>query len=467
MFTRKLCLYIAIGLTLPLSGYSQSATKATSDAASPWSWGGDIRLRNEFFNNSLTLSKDVSGHEQDCYRIRARLWTSWTPVAPLSFNVRIASEPRVWMESPSYSRQHSGQGTEWRYAIVDGLSVRWTQDIGDSWNMVSTIGRQDIMLGDPGKWWLVADGSPSDGSWTSFFDAARITFENKAAKTKVDLIALQTRSAPDSNLAILGSASTYSMAEQNEKGLILYATVEPRANLSCSGYFIYKHDDKVLSSGDNADIYTLGSRITGTPSEHWSYDVEAAFQWGEKEDASLKWSSAGVGERDISAWGVNANLNYLFKDSLKNKLTLSCEYLSGDDPNTKQDEMFDILWGRYPRWSDSYAFSFAKETGGRIAQMNNLLRIGPSWSVSPTATLNITTSYAILMAPEAAPTRATSPALFSNNGHNRGQLLQLVVSKQFTKHLSGRVCAELLSQGNFYANRDLQSFLRLELTTRF
>jgi hypothetical protein len=371
------------------------------------------------------------------------------------------------MESPTFSKQHPGQGTEWRYAIIDGLSVRWKQDIGDSWSMVSNIGRQDILLGDPGKWWLVADGSPSDGSFTSFFDAARVTFENKASKTKIELIALRTRAMPDSNLSILGSANTYSMAEQNENGLILYATVEPLANLSCSGYFIYKHDDKVLSSGDNADIYTLGARIAGTPSEHWSYDAEAALQWGEKEDASLKWSSAGVGLRDIRAWGANASLNYLFKDSLKNKLSLSFEYLSGDDPNTKEDEMFDILWGRYPRWSDSYVFSYVKETGGRISQMNNLVRIGPSWSVSPTATLNITTTYAILLAPESTPTRATSPALFSNDGHNRGQLWQLVVSKQFTKHLSGRLCAELLSQGNFYANKDMQSFVRLELTTRF
>ena len=58
--------------------------------------------------------------------------------------------------------------------------------------------------------------------------------------------------------------------------------------MQIDGYFIYKRDTRthtsVLSNGDNADIYTIGSKITGTPADHLSYSVEGAYQFGCKQD---------------------------------------------------------------------------------------------------------------------------------------------------------------------------------------
>ena len=57
-------------------------------------WGADLRIRNEYFNNLLTLNRDNPLHEQDYFRFRARLWATITPVEDLSFSVRLAAEPR-------------------------------------------------------------------------------------------------------------------------------------------------------------------------------------------------------------------------------------------------------------------------------------------------------------------------------------------------------------------------------------
>jgi len=436
-------------------------------ASTALTYGGDLRVRNEYMNNALSLSGDATGHDQDYYRIRARFWSSWMAAESLAFNARLAAEPRVWMESPSFSKQHPGRGTEWRFGLVDNLNAQWHGSFGDNWTVTGTAGRQDVQFGETGRRWLVADGTPADGSWTSFFDAARVCFDNRSAGLKFDLVALQTRAMPASNLPILGNRKTYSLTEQNEKGLILHATIDISESAQVNGYYIYKHDDRSLASGDNADIHTFGARIAVSPSEHWRCDAEAALQFGSKEDATLKWSDPGPGRRDIRAWGGNARLSYLFKDAMNNRLSLELEYLSGDDPDTREDEMFDILWGRYPRWSDAYAFACTLETGGRIAQMNNLLRIGPVWSLSPLKKLTLNASYAMLVAPESTPTRATKAELFSFSGHTRGQLWFISARYQFTRALSGLLVAEAIRQGDFYAHGNTESFIRAELSVRF
>ncbi len=44
--------------------------------------------------------------------------------------------------------------------------------------------------------------------------------------------------------------------------------------------------------------------------------------------------------------------------------------------------MFDVLWGRWPRWSEMYnIYSYVQET--RVGQTANLYRFGPTWSLSP------------------------------------------------------------------------------------
>jgi hypothetical protein len=429
--------------------------------------GGDLRLRNEYMNNALSLSDNAVGHDQDYYRIRARVWAALQASESLSFNARITAEPRIWMESPTFARQHPGLGAEERYAIVDLLNAKWTASIADDWTLSCTAGRQDVQLGDVGKWWLVADASPGDGSWTASFDALRFTFENKASHTKMEFIALETRALPDSNLPVLGARSTYSLTEQNERGLIAYVTQDLSPGTQWSGYAIYKKDSKALANGDDGETYTFGTRVSGSLSEHWRYDCEGALQGGWKRDAMLKRADVVSGSRDVRAWGANARLSYLLNDSMQNKLSLECEYLSGDDPHTDNDEMFDILWGRYPRWSDAYAFAYAQETGGKLGQMNNLLRIGPSWSCSPVKSLSLTAAYAVLMAPESTPTRATNAGLFSFDGHMRGHFWQMIAKYQFTKSISALVCGELVAQGDYYANKDTQSFVRFELYTRF
>jgi Alginate export len=479
--TTAVFLSLAAGLTMAsgqtsITTSSVGADSSTSAAAQPlttapavvpgFTWGGDLRLRNEYFNSALTLNSTAPLHEQDYFRVRARLWSTVTIVPDLTFNLRLAAEPRIWEDS-SYAKQHPGTGLEARYASIDTFNLKMTHAFGLP--LTITAGRQDVQFGDPLNWWLVGDGTPGDGSWTSFLDSVRASLDIPEIKTKVDAVYIYQHARPDTWLPILGPESTYGLTEQNERGVILYASNKSIENTQADGYFIYKKDNKVFSNGDDANIYTLGGKLGGTPAPNWQYSVEGAWQWGTKTDPTVKTPvNVSTLKRDIEAYGWNAKLTYSFKDSLNDQVSLVSEYLSGDNPNTpNKDEMFDVLWGRWPRFSELYIYSYPMENGGKIAQLNNLLRAGASWSLTPVKGMTLSATYNALFAPVAVPTRTISPSLFSDSGHFRGNFLQLVLKQQFNKNLSGHLWAEFLRQGDFYTHRDTLSFLRAEILLTF
>jgi hypothetical protein len=458
----------------PFEDFVQQAKNPTD-----WlTWGADVRLRNEYVNNALTLSDAGARHEQDYFRFRERIWTSIMPVTNLSVNARMAAEEREWMKPSNAGQYGPRTGFEERYGILDNAYLKWN-NIADQ-PLTLSAGRQDIALGDPDDWWLVLDGTPGDGSWTFFLDSIRTSYELKDAQTKVDVIYIYQNAKPDEwiptigrssqNYAPGGVAKPYYLTEQNEQGVILYLSNKSVKDMQIDGYFIYKRDAKEFANGDNADIYTIGSKITGTPAEHLSYSVEGAYQFGSKQDAMVgaAYVNSIMAWRDINAYAGKVRVNYLFKDQMKNQVSLVGEFLSGDDPNTKgRDEMFDVLWGRWPRWTELGTWCYAAETAGKYLQMNNLGRVGLNWNVTPVKGLNFNAMYNALFAPESTPTRTIAPTRFSNNGNFRGHYVQGILKYQWNKYVSTQVKGELLCEGDYYAHRDLMSFLRTELMITF
>jgi hypothetical protein len=493
---------ITLGATLVIASAQTTQTTAAAPAPPPpdlspteqtiqdiknplsWmNWGADLRIRNEYFNNALSLgSGPTSGpfaplHAQDYFRYRGRLWTTITPIEDLSLNARLSAEPREFMETSSFDTYFDKSGMQWRYGIIDSLNVQWRQAF--DLPMTLTVGRQDIFLGDG---WLVGDGTPEDGSFTTFLDSARATYELKDYHTTIDAIGIVQYGRPDAWLPTIGPSTSqggnpnaYLLTDQNEKGAILWIANKSLPAANVDGFFIYKHDSAlndypVSLFSDNADIYTFGASVSGLVEQHWSYSAEGAYQCGRKQyqynptlAAPFPVPAAADGQfHDLSAFGVNSKVSYLFKDELKDQLSLSFEFLSGDNPNTGTDEMFDVLWGRWPRWSEMYnIYSYVNET--RVGQMANLYRFGPTWSMTPIKDMQFSASYYALFADQAVPTQSTLPSAFTDTGTFRGHFIQAVLKYKFTQHMSGQLWGELLFPGDYYVDRSLMTFLRAEV----
>ena len=430
----------------------------------PWlNWGADFRARNEYFNDLLTLNPKAALHEQDYFRFRARLWVSVTPLENLSVNARIADEVREWMLPAGYTPYKGSSGLDWREGIIDSLNVDWKNAAGLP--LTIKVGRQDLFLGDG---FLVGDGTPIDGSWTYYLDSARLVYDLKDQHTTIDAIGIIQNAHDDAWLPTI-NPNHLLVTEQNEKGGILQVANSSIKAANLTGYFIYKNDTQVAANGDNADIYTLGGRINGPLSDHWTYWVEGAYQLGRKQDPSLKRSDAGaagaLGYNNLNAFGFNSKLTYLFKDKLNNQLTMSLELLSGDNPGTGNDEMFDVLWGRWPRWSEIGLYSYAAET--RIGQEANLIRFGPTWTINPIKDLEFSASYYALFAMTDVATRAASTTLFSGNDNFRGHFASAMLKYKFSPHMNGHLWGEMLFPGGYYANTTLIPFLRADVMVTF
>jgi hypothetical protein len=498
-------LFVGIAVFTAMSAITQAQTAVTTNpaasAATPsafdeyvqqiknpvdwFSWGADMRVRNEYFNNALSLGSGPSSgpfapvHEQDYFRFRGRVWASFFPTNDLTVNVRLAAEPREFMKDSTMDTYFDKSGMQWRYGIIDALNVQWKEPL--DLPATVTVGRQDINLGDN---WLFGDGTPEDGSFTSFLDSARVTVDLKEQHTTIDAIGIVQYARPDAWLPTIGPSTTqggnpnaYLLTDQNEKGAVLYIANKslPAANLDA--FFIYKHDSAINDApasifSDNADIYTFGGRVSGLVAEHWDYSAEGAYQFGRKQyqynmPGGAPAPAAADGQfHDIDAFGVNSKISYLFKDEMNDQLSMVFEFLSGDNPKTGNDEMFDVLWGRWPQWSEMYnIYSYVNET--RVGQTANLIRFGPTWSVDPIKNMNFSLSYNALFADQDVPTQATVPSDFTGTGNFRGHYLQSIIKYKFTKHLSGLLLGECLFPGDFYTSRDVMDFFRVELMYTF
>lgn len=428
----------------------------------PWmTWGADFRVREEYLDNTLTLDTDHPLSEQHYLRFRTRIWTSLRPAEGLSLNVRVATEPREWLRPAGYTPFRGKSGFDWSEGIFDNLNIQWREIAGQPLSII--VGRQDILLGEG---WLTGEGTPYDGSWSYYLDAARLTYELKDQKTTIEAIGILQSAKDDSWLPTFGNQNRYT-SEQHEKGAILNVVNTSIKGFGINPYFIYKNDDDVNDDtviGSTGDIFTLGTRFFGTVAEHWKYSAEGAYQCGEKQDLTVRFPEVSDEFRDISAYGLNTKLYYMFKDKLNNQVGLNYEYLSGDDPNTDRDEMFDGLWGRYPRWGEIGLYSFARET--RVGLQANYHRFGPTWSFNPMKNTEFSAAYYALIADESTATRG-APGVFSNSDSFRGHFVSAVLKHKFSRHVAGHLWGEVQFPGNYYENDKVMSFLRAELLFTF
>lgn len=478
----------------PKLSETEQTIQDIKNPASWLKWGADLRLRNEYYDNARTLSPKRANNEQDYFRMRARLWASLTPAKGFSINVRITTEPRYYVDPSDSTAFNKGQnakygvagsgapttgyvGGDWTYGIIDNLNAHYK---GTDVPLTVTLGRQDITLGEG---WLVADGTPLDGSWTYYFDAARISYDFKEQHTTVDAIGLMQFARSDEWLPVINSQHR-AVADQNEKGGILYVNNTSIKEANLGAYFMYKGDTRlnnvdttpIGANGDDADIFTIGARVNGVLADHWTYSAEGAYQLGQRRDplinnALLDRSARTTQYRDISAYGVNTKAGYMFKDSMKNTVGLTYEFLSGDKSNTKNDESFDPLWGRYPRWTDLYTFNYATESR-RIADYNNYHRFGPVWTVSPIKNLDVSVMYNVLFADQNVPTRAATSNVNGANrlfdgGYFRGQYVQTLLRYKFNPHVATLLQGEVFFPGDYYTSPTVMSFIRAEVSLTF
>lgn len=448
---------IAAGLAAVLAWSGADA----DNSAAPFDWRADLRLRQIFIDN-VGLNDDSASADRTFQRYRTRIWGAYHLNDQISASARLIWEGRHYQDpnssswrAPGFEQWYSGG------VLFDQLAVDF-KHIGGS-PLSLKLGRQDIILGHG---WLVLDGSPIDGSRTIYLDAARATYTAETLGTTLDLIYID-QSADTGRFPQSLNGNVEDQTEQHETGVILYARNQSLIqDTDLDGYFIYKHNrpNRTLGSirvnngapfpspSDAGDIYAAGLRADAKLTPNWTLRAEGAYEWGTRN------------RRDLDALGFNSRLTYSFNDTLNNQLHADFEYLSGDDPDSSDDQAFDPLWGRWPQWSELMIYQWPLES--RVGEATNLQRLNIGWIAQVHPTTQLLLDYHAMWADE-QNTRTTAQRVnISGEGDFRGHLFTAWLKTKLDKHISGHLVAEYLAPGDYYADnrRDESFFVRAEVS---
>jgi len=419
--------------------------------------GADFRFREHYgydwtaLNSDKTDSKGNEDHKFHFERWRTRWWTTSKLDEDTSINTRLTWEFRTWQEPAS-----KAQDTDFDEVIIDNLNFKQKNFLGMP--VTAIIGRQDMVLG---QGWLVADGTPLDGSRTFYFDAARFTVD-LAEKTKLDLIYIRNMPNSDWWLKPFNDRHKYVTQEQ-EQGAIAYLT-DKSTPTTYEAYFMYKNNNPVDPTfhkafvwpqsvvnlySKKAEIYTLGGAISGPINDNWNYRTEDAVQFGRSASPNPA-VTANTDEEALLAFGSKSTLEYCFKDELDNRLHATYEFLSGDSPDSDRVTAFNPLWGQWPQWSEMYQ-PYTTQLEDNL--VSNLHRLNFGHKFKPNNQWEILTDYHALWANQ---NTYAGNSKFTNDGAFRGHLITCWARYNFTKQLKGNLVFEYLWPGHYYgpSNRD-------------
>jgi hypothetical protein len=392
------------------------------------------RFRFEAWDNAVNLD-DASSEDFAYTRNRTTLGLVWRPLRNLEVLGKVTNEFRVYLAPKS-------QAFGWNEVFFDNLYLKWT--IPGRVPFTVTAGRQDLNFGEG---FVIADGTPLDGSRSYYFNAVRLDAD--LAKNHRLTAFVHTQDTVDSYLPVLNEVPR-PLAEQPEQALALYyAGAYGKAKVDA--YAVRKTTDATGTWPVAARTDTFGARAVAPLAKPLTMTAEAAVQTG------------SYGEAGRSAYGIIAHLDYDLKGTLPllKSAVIGGILLSGDDPATARMEGWDPIFSRYPKWSESYIYTLTRES--RVAYWSNLSSLYATLALDfgerADGLVNIMPMRAGYAQPGAFP---------GGTGRDRGVLVKGRLNYKISKDFSGRLIWEHFTPGNFYfAGASSYDWLQFEMIFRY
>ncbi len=426
-----------------------------------------FRLRQESWDNMFDMNRiDVptatpyARQDENFWRLKTSVWDKVDLDNRYGFYVRLTNEARYFMTS----------NTAWQIGVVpdeilfDNLYAYAKKPGGLPVDF--TVGRQDF-LGTFGEMFLIADGTPLDGSRTFYFNAARalVTLNDKY---NVDLVYIFTQESD--GLPIISNYSDSELGNPtidsrqlnpyDERAYVAYGRGKVTDNVTIEPYYIWKLEEAPNNNplAPALRLNTYGLHAVVSFGDGWKAHGEYALQSGSYDNGTDRTGTGG----------------YAFIGRTYSKLAsqpsweLGYATLSGDDPATKKVEAWDPLFSRYPWMSELYSLTMLTEKGpgqGIPAYWTNVGLYRAQLKFNLPANSRLELSYNILKANKIVTLFRPFASMFSGAGKDRGTLEVVKLYHMFSPQLDGYVTVEAFQPGNVYAttNRDAAQFVRWEL----
>ncbi len=374
------------------------------------------RFRFEAWDNAVSL--DDTADDATAYtRNRTTLGLDWKAAKGLEVLGKVTNEFRVYLAPKD-------RAFTWHELFVDNLYVKWT--VPGRAPVAVTAGRQDINFGEG---FVVADGTPGDGSRSYYFNALRLDVPLGGGHALTAFA--HATEATDRFLPVV-NPRPQALAEQPERALALYYA-GAFGKTRIDAYAVRKTTDATEAWPVPARIDTFGARAVAPLARPLAFTAEAAVQTGRH------------GEAGRSAFGALAHLDCDLAGTLPllGSAVVGGVLLSGDDPATPGMEGWDPVFSRWPKWSESYIYTFTRES--RPAYWSNLTSVYASLALDLGAR-----SDGLLMLQRLGAMEPQAADFPGGAGRGRGTLVKGRLNYRISKSLTGRFVWERFAPGSFY-----------------
>ena len=449
--------------------------------AQAYRFGGTIRLRGVTFDNVWTMNDDLDYDNWEWYRMLTWLWFEAKPAEGLTAYVKLSNEFRYGDAEEANTLAAAGQrNAQYLYGnkqpYIENAYIDWKLPAAE--DITLRLGRQNLMYGEG---FVIFDGMPYIGSTGLSFDAIKATWKARP-ETSVDAFTgkfREGREAADDDEDLYGiyvtdtsfgknkaefyflfrdkqAAEVYTMGDP---GIANPARGQEIVTALLAGQAPPPFDDTNSMVDPEQKTYTLGTRWSGPITEALSYAGEIAGQTGKFKD--------GDGNDDRQGYAGYLRGTYALKDiAWKPAPYLAYAHYSGDDPDTDKYEGWDSLYADWPKYSELLIYTlydpfFPLKRGNDpdVGSWTNMQLLRPGLTVAPTAKAKVDVSYSYILANE-----ETGPG----GGDKRGDLVQAILSYNFTEMLSGHLWGEWFSPGDYYlADADDAYFARWQILLNF
>lgn len=421
----------------------------TAFAELNFKWAPYLRIRHEYWKNIFDMENDTLDN-RNFFRIKTSLWGRADFNDDVGLYVKFTNENRPTVYQFNSSTGKKSPRYEIHEVIFDNLYLDIKNFLGLPLDL--RVGRQDLASSQYGEGFIIADGTPRDGSATYYFNAVKAAW-HVADKNIVEFLWIKTEESDDilpiiNQLGGAGQLLNYS----DEMAYGIYHKSDAFDNLRWENYYIYKSEEGNRPSPltDKGKIHTLGS-FAKYKFSAWTLKGQFNYQFGD------------YGNNDREAIGGYVFLERDFKDLLWSpQIGTGLWYTSGDDPDTSKYEGWNELFSTYAWMSEIYNLSYMKETG--TGYWTNLFMPKIALIFNPTDKIRLSLWYNYLRANE----NVAASSLFSGSGKERGYLPQARIDYKFNENVSAYFLAEYFIPKDFYIdNSDEALFLRTQLEFKF
>lgn len=409
-----------------------AAESSAADWAKKVSLSGQVRFRGYNLQNVWDFNDATDGDNWDVFRLKGSLKATVKATDDITAVVQLTDQ--TYGEGVGLPANADklvtapGEGDNRDNKIfLDNAYIEARNMLNLPVDM--TFGRQNLIYGSG---FVILDGQSQFASTSIYFDGVKLRW-HITDKMYLDGLYMKDQegnrdNASDDDITLSGA----------------YFTANSCPVVGKSELYVLNRNDQNMRK----NIWMFGGRLSNKLDNGIDYSLEAALQRGDAME-----------NVDQKAWGTKVDAGYTFKNVvMAPRIFAGYAFMSGDDPNTDDNEGWDVFYGGWPQFGDLLAWKYVNVgPGNSLAAVYDYNKLSSTGGEAVYSNLQIMTigANANLMknlSGKLSYSNLKFDETYAGVDDDFGDYYQATLKYQYNKQLSFSLYGALLSPGDAFTD---------------